>query len=130
MTFKAIRPGVLVFENVVSPGQGPPRHLHRDTDEAWYIVEGSMRFRLADEIHPAGPGSYVVVPRMTPHCFQNIGAAPATILVTFAPPVQMESFFRSLAAEPRPDDLFSDEGFWDRHGMQLLGSPLSKSHPE
>jgi quercetin dioxygenase-like cupin family protein len=87
------------FENVIPPGEGPPMHVHAREDEAWYVLEGELRFSLGGELAPAAAGSFVFVPRGTPHCFQNVGAAPARILVLFTPS-GMERFFERFAELP------------------------------
>ncbi len=65
---------------------GPPRliappHLHRSDDEAWYVLEGTLRVRVGDEEVEACAGSAVFVPRGTPHTYWNPGADPACYLL-------------------------------------------------
>ncbi|MGB0091636.1 MAG: cupin domain-containing protein [Solirubrobacteraceae bacterium] len=55
------------LENVIPPGQGPPLHTHANEDEAWYVLEGELRFKLDGELRAAPRGSFVFVPRGTPH---------------------------------------------------------------
>ena len=31
-----------------------PLHVHHSDDEAWYVLEGTLRFRIADEVFEAG----------------------------------------------------------------------------
>jgi mannose-6-phosphate isomerase-like protein (cupin superfamily) len=55
---------------------GPPRfiaplHLHHADDEAWYVLEGSLRVRVGDDEIEARTGSGVFVPRGTPHTYWN-----------------------------------------------------------
>lgn len=57
---------------------GPPRwiaplHLHRNDDEAWYVLEGSLCVRRGHEIVEAHTGSAVFVPRGTAHTYWNPG---------------------------------------------------------
>src|SRR4051812_27562615 len=73
------------LENVIPPGQGPPLHAHADEDEAWYVLAGELEFRLDEDLHRAPTGSFVFVPRGTPHCFVNVGEEPARVLVLFTP---------------------------------------------
>jgi quercetin dioxygenase-like cupin family protein len=116
-----------VFENVIPPGEGPPLHAHAGEDESWYVLEGSLRFRLGDELHEAPAGSFVFVPRGTPHCFQNAGEADARILVLFNPS-GMERFFDRFAALDGPDPAaFARIG--EPLGMTVMGPPLARSHP-
>ena len=64
------------LENVVPPKEGPPLHRHGHEDEMYYILEGHLRFKLDGTIRDAPAGSFVFIPRGTPHCFQNIGDDP------------------------------------------------------
>jgi quercetin dioxygenase-like cupin family protein len=113
-----------VFENVIAPGDGPPLHVHANEDETWYVLEGDLRFRLGSEITSAPAGSFVFVPRGTPHCFQNIGSAPARILVLFTPS-GMERFFDRFAQLPAFDpSAFGTIG--GEVGMEVLGPPLAQ----
>ncbi len=114
------------FENVIAPGDGPPLHRHAEEDEAWYVLEGDLRFRLGDELAEAPAGSFVFVPRGTPHCFQNAGETPARILVLFTPS-GMERFFdrfASLPAGPVGPEVFGRLG--GAVGMEVLGPPLGR----
>jgi quercetin dioxygenase-like cupin family protein len=128
LTFKArgeeTDGSLTAFVNTIAPGDGPPLHRHAGEDEAWYILEGQFRFRLDDVLHPAPAGSFVFVPRGTPHCFQNIGEEPGRILVLFTP-AGMERFFDRFAALPREEagpDAFRSIGA--EVGMEILGPPL------
>ncbi len=117
------------LENVIPPGEGPPLHRHANEDEAWQILEGELRFRLADDIHHAPAGTFVFVPRGMPHCFQNVGHGPARLLVIFTP-AGMERFFDRFATLPDvadPREAFKSIGL--EVGMDVIGPPLARSHP-
>jgi mannose-6-phosphate isomerase-like protein (cupin superfamily) len=65
---------------------GPPRliappHLHRNDDEAWYVLEGALRVRVGNEEVEAHPGSAVFVARGTPHTYWNPGPGPVRYLL-------------------------------------------------
>jgi len=65
---------------------GPPRyiaplHLHRRDDEAWYVLEGTLRVRVGDQEVEAQTGSAVFVPRGTPHTYWNPGPGPLRYLL-------------------------------------------------
>ncbi len=118
-----------VVENVIGPGEGPPLHAHADEDESWYVLEGTLRFLLGDDLAEAPAGTFVFVPRGLPHCFQNIGDTPARILVMFTPS-GMERFFERFAAMPAgpvTPDTFAQAG--GAVGMTVLGPPLAVTHP-
>ena len=117
--------GVLTaFENVIAPGDGPPLHVHANEDEAWYVLEGELRFRLDADVASAPAGSFVFVPRGTRHCFQNVGERPARILVLFTPS-GMERFFARFASLPEFDPrAFATLG--RAVGMEVVGPPLGR----
>ena len=48
-----------VFENTVAPGEGPPLHVHAKEDESGYVLDGELRFSLADTVRGAPAGSFV-----------------------------------------------------------------------
>jgi mannose-6-phosphate isomerase-like protein (cupin superfamily) len=51
----------------------PAVHLHRNDDEAWYVLEGTLRVRVGKDEVEARAGSAVFVPRGTAHTFWNPG---------------------------------------------------------
>jgi quercetin dioxygenase-like cupin family protein len=117
------------FENVIAPGDGPPLHAHEGEDESWVVLGGELRFRLGEELRRAPAGSFVFVPRGVPHCFQNVGDAPARILVLFTPS-GMERFFDRFAGLPDgPVDPTVFARLGHDVGMTVLGPPLAVSDP-
>lgn len=122
--------GAFTFlENLVAPLQGPPLHVHAREDEAWYVVDGHFRFRADAALLDAPAGSFVFVPRGTHHCFQNIGAENARILVLFVPS-GMERFFEEHAAlPPGPVDPEVYRAIARRSGIDVVGPPLAVSDP-
>ena len=57
---------------------GPPRwiaplHLHRNDDEAWYVLEGTLCVRVGNDVIEARAGCGVMVPRGTVHTYWNPG---------------------------------------------------------
>jgi mannose-6-phosphate isomerase-like protein (cupin superfamily) len=66
-----------------------PFHVHHADDEAWYVLEGVLRFRLGDEAFEAGPGSAVLAPKGTPHAYGNARKGePARYLLVMTPRIR------------------------------------------
>ena len=76
-------------------GKGPPPHVHREHEEAFYILEGEFTFNLGDDAAPAPKGTIVVVPRGTRHSFSGKEGSRALI---FAIPGGLAGFFEELGA--------------------------------
>ena len=65
---------------------GPPRwiaplHLHRNDDEAWYVLEGKLCVRVGKDVVEAAAGTAVFVPRGTVHTYWNPGPAAVRYLL-------------------------------------------------
>jgi quercetin dioxygenase-like cupin family protein len=122
-----------VIEGGAAPGEGPPLHVHRREDEFIYTLEGRFRIKFADELIEADPGSFVFIPRGTPHTWQNIDVAPARFLAALTPAtVEFEQFFlryADLPADERGAAAFSRLAAETR-AFEVLGPPLAQSHPQ
>jgi mannose-6-phosphate isomerase-like protein (cupin superfamily) len=90
-----------VLEATAPPGFGPPRHIHHEADELFYVLEGEVAFLLGDEVVRVGPGSCVFIPRGTVHAPLVIGDGPGRLLLAFVPGGDERQFddFAALAAE-------------------------------
>jgi mannose-6-phosphate isomerase-like protein (cupin superfamily) len=62
-----------------------PLHVHHDDDEAWYVLQGRLGFRLGGEEFEVGPGSAVLARRGTPHTYRNAGDVEADYLLVMPP---------------------------------------------
>jgi mannose-6-phosphate isomerase-like protein (cupin superfamily) len=76
-----------IFESLVPPGApGPLPHVHGVAEEAWYILNGSLTFKIGAREFVANEGSFVLAPRGVLHSFSNPGDIPARHLTFFSPP--------------------------------------------
>ena len=62
-----------------------PLHVHRSDDEAWYVLAGTLGFRLGDDEVEANAGSAVLAQRGTAHTFWNAGRSEARYLIVMTP---------------------------------------------
>ncbi|MEX2395154.1 MAG: cupin domain-containing protein [Actinomycetota bacterium] len=61
---------------------GPPLHVHHDDDEVWHVIEGTLRFRLGDDVVDAGPNDTITAPAGTPHTYGSPGDVTYLIITT------------------------------------------------
>ena len=76
-------------------------HLHRSDDEAWFVLEGTLGFRIGDEEREVGVGDSVLVPRGTAHTYWNAAAAPARYLLVMTP--RIHQLIQALHSGERTD---------------------------
>ena len=74
-----------VFEDISSPGDGPPRHVHYGSDELFYVLEGEFLVLVGERQESVSAGTYVFVPRGTVHAYKVIGTERGRVLSAFIP---------------------------------------------
>lgn len=62
-----------------------PTHVHHSDDEAWYVLEGKLIFRIGEDEVEAGAGAAVMVPRGTVHTYWNPSTEPARYIIVMTP---------------------------------------------
>ena len=117
--------GLFVVENAdLTPGDGPPLHLHFNQDEWFCVIEGRVAIQVGDEKLELDAGESVLAPRRLPHTWSAV-APGSRLLGAFTPAGKIEEFFRAIIGHPA---LQADAEFVSRFEMQLIGpSPFRKS---
>jgi quercetin dioxygenase-like cupin family protein len=80
----------------ISPGNGPPPHVHSRDDEAFFVLEGEVTFQIGGDRILGQPGSFVQAPRDIPHSFKNSTESAARMLV-WVMPAGFENFVKEFA---------------------------------
>lgn len=107
-------------------GAGPPPH-HHPWDEAYYVVEGRVRFCIAGRDQVIGVGDFIYAPGGTVHGFQGASTEPARVLI-FDAPAHAESFFREVDREVKgPADMEKVPEIGSRHQIEFLRSQPAAS---
>ena len=88
-----------LIEGSLPPGsQGPPQHIHREHDEMFFVVSGTVRFISGADHLDVPAGGLVTAPIGTPHTLANPDPSQsATMLCTFTPDLFV-GYFRELGA--------------------------------
>jgi quercetin dioxygenase-like cupin family protein len=135
-TFKATAEqtgGQYAFVEQVAPrGVATPLHVQPEDHESFYVLEGELTFYLEDsEPIPARAGSFVHIPKGTPHAFQ-VDSEIARFLDLTTP--QHEAFM-CAAGDPAqgrelppagPPDIETVEkvnATAQQYGVEILGPP-------
>jgi len=89
--------GLGMFELLVPPGaRVPPAHSHRDNEEIVYVLEGTLRYTVDDEMRDLKPGERMYTPRGSVHAFSNPHDGPARALIILTPDIGVQ-YFRDIA---------------------------------
>ena len=116
--------GLFVVEATDGTKGGPPRHLHHEQEEWFYVVESEYVIEIGDEWYELGPGDSVLAPRGVPHAWAHVGEGMGKQLIVFQPAGKMEAFFGELSkieGVPQPEVM---QRLFSSHGMEMTGPPL------
>ena len=62
-------------------GSGPAAlHIHHADDEAWHVLDGTLRFRFIDRTVDVGSGGTVFIPAGVAYAYEALGARYLIIL--------------------------------------------------
>lgn len=114
-----------VIEHSDAKKGGPPRHVHHQQDEWFYVLQGKYRVEIGEERFELGPGDSILAPREVPHVWAHTGEGVGRLIIAFQPAGLMESFLAKLAqfgSAPPQEEL---RRLFTEHGMTILGPPLA-----
>ena len=121
--------GVLaVIEADLAPkSSGTPLHINTLEDENYYVVEGTLTFRIGEETIEAPAGSFVHIPKGVVHTHWN-GTSERVRLLGVPTPAGFETFFADLAElmsqmPPGPPDMSRIGAIYGKYGLEVVGPP-------
>ena len=121
--------GVLaVIEADLAPkSSGTPLHINTLEDENYYVVEGTLTFRIGEETIEAPAGSFVHIPKGVVHTHWN-GTSERVRLLGVPTPAGFEKFFADLAElmsqmPPGPPDMSRIGAIYGKYGLEVVGPP-------
>lgn len=106
-----------IHESTLSPGGGPPHHIHSGVIHAFFVLEGEVEFWVGEQRLNTPPGGFVFVPAGIPHTFRNHGSTMARWLQIDSPGGRermFKEFSEKLGGSSAPEE------------RRLLGEILQK----
>ena len=114
-----------MFVDVFGPLDGPPLHVHRQRDEALYVLEGSVTAQIGDAAHELEKGDVAWLPRQVPHTFANLSDGPARVLALTLPG-GFHRFFPEISeamAQGEAEEKIA--ALAEHHDASVVGPPLA-----
>ena len=107
-------------------GDGPPQHIHKAEDEAFYVLEGEINVLLGERTIRATAGSFVLIPRGTVHTFSRVGQEPAKLLAIFSPPGVEQFFDEAVDLDVTDTEAYvaKANALAEKYNMEIVGPPL------
>lgn len=126
---KDTKGALYIFEHRDQGKGGPPRHVHFDQDEWFYVVKGEYAFEIGGEKSRLTAGDTMFAPRNVPHGWACISEEPGTLLTIVSPVGTFEQFLLETtehATLPPQDEI---EKAFASNGMKVVGPPLDVNEP-
>ncbi|MFE5138901.1 cupin domain-containing protein [Streptomyces fagopyri] len=102
---------------------GAPPHHHKLSHELFYVLDGTMLFRLGDTLTTVRKGGLVVIPPGLPHVFGAAEGESADVVVVLSPGIERFGYFEQLAAISRGEaefaSLLPEQNRYDVHFEDL-----------
>jgi mannose-6-phosphate isomerase-like protein (cupin superfamily) len=115
---------IVLFEETVPAGTKSWHHLHHDSDEIVWVLEGEFSFKIGDEVFSGGPGTCAFFPRHVPHAWKNAGTGPGRAVFFYTPAAAGHYIEEMMEREARPSDEELQKQL-ERHRWEIVGpNPL------
>jgi mannose-6-phosphate isomerase-like protein (cupin superfamily) len=77
--------GCSIAQAIVPPGSSTLRHVHRRSEETYYILDGDALMEVAGESERVGPGDAILIPVGAPHRITAVSPGQLRLLCICCP---------------------------------------------
>ncbi len=120
-----------IWHAIISPGGGPPPHMHHWEEEGFHVLKGKIAFYADGRRVEAGPGTFINLPRGGLHRFHNESDENSEALIMVAP-AGLEQMFRitgqllcptdQVAPKPSTEELSRLFSVAQEYGLEIRAS--------
>jgi len=116
---------IMMFEEKLPAGTTSLYHLHHDSDEVAWVLEGELTFKIGDVVTVGGPGACAFIPRGVPHAWKNTGTGPSRSLFLYTPAIAGGYIEAMLERPPGPLTQQERDELCRRYRWEIVGpNPL------
>jgi len=108
------------------PYRGAPLHMHHEQDEWLYILAGEFVAEVGGKRMRLKPGDSLLMPMKVPHRWSVAQEQHCGAIHLYSPAGLMEMDWSPVAQDTDPKNQEARKAEFERHGLTLLGAPLSK----
>ena len=127
--------GISIIEHQMPYGEAPPLHVHRNEDEIFHVLRGSMRFEIDGHSRVAHAGHILLAPKGVPHRF-IVDSLDGAHCLTIMKGKDFETLVAEMSVavadtsmppkvEPSPDMIAALVTACARNAIDVIGPPLA-----
>lgn len=100
--------------------------MHHQQDEWLYILAGEFVAEVGGRRMRLKPGDSLLMPMKVPHRWTVAQSAHCGAIHLYSPAGLMEMEWAPLARDEDPKNVEARKAEFEKHGLTLLGAPLTK----
>jgi mannose-6-phosphate isomerase-like protein (cupin superfamily) len=108
------------------PYRGAPLHVHHAQDEWLYILAGEFVAEVGGKRMRFAPGDSLLMPMKVPHRWSVAQEQHCGAIHLYSPAGLMEPDWSAVAQDRNPKNQAARNAEFEKHGLTLLGGPLSR----
>lgn len=127
--------GTCLIEHRMPYGESPPLHVHRNEDEVFHVLSGTLRLQVDGRQLQLEAGQSAIAPKGLPHSFRVESAEGAHVL-TITRGGDFESMVRAASrpaqtadlptpVAPSPEAIAALTRLCCENGIDIVGAPLA-----
>ena len=105
---------------------GAPLHVHHEQDEWIYVMAGEFVAEVGGKRMRLQPGDALLMPMKIPHRWSVAQEQHCGAIHLYSPAGLMELGWSPVARDTDPKNQEARKAEFERHGLTLLGRPLSQ----
>lgn len=110
--------------------RGAPLHMHHEQDEWVYVLAGEFVAEVGGKRMRLKPGDSLLMPMKVPHRWSVAQEQHCGAIHLYSPAGLMEMDWSPVAQDTDPKNQEARKAEFEKHGLTLLGTPLSREEIE
>jgi quercetin dioxygenase-like cupin family protein len=114
-----------IIEGEIGYLQGPPLHVHKDQDDTFIVLEGTLTVQIGDDLYELKAGDVGTAKPGTPHTYTNLDKEHKTRILNLMTPGHFDKAMRDFS-QLTPEDIKGEKvsEVAAKHDVQIIGPPI------
>jgi mannose-6-phosphate isomerase-like protein (cupin superfamily) len=114
-----------IIEGEVGYLQGPPLHVHKDQDDTFMVLDGTLTVQVGDEIYQLEAGDVATAKPGTPHTYTNLNKDKKVRFMNLMTPGHFDKALKDFS-QLTPEDIQGERvvEVAAKHDVEIVGPPI------